>query len=193
MFRAGAGRYLVRITDKPIIHDGSQCVGLCDEEIDTINLAASLPVEKRLRTLLHELAHGHIFATGMPRDVESLCDFVATVAELAYRDLMACGGEEALRRLRPNETLGLATGRIGLLRSRSCVCGGLIAAGDVLCEQDRNKPDQVKLSLFCEHCQQTMTWNELATFGGLPSGVVVGEPRIERGCTITLPASQPCA
>lgn len=192
MFRVGSGKYVARITDAPIVHDGAQCVGLCDEAVETIHLAASLPVEKRLHTLLHELCHGAVFAHGMPRDVESLCDFFASAAELAFRDLATAGGEEALRRLRPGETLGLATGRIGLLRSRSCVCGGMVAAGDVLCERDTSHPDQVTLALYCEHCDQTVTWNELATFGGLPSGVVTGEAKVERGCAIHL-SSQPCA
>jgi hypothetical protein len=188
MFRIGAARYAVRVVEGPIRLEGAQCVGICDEEGQEVGLASTLPVERRLHVLLHELAHGHVFATGMPRDVESLCDFVATVGELAFRDLAACGGEESLRRLRPGEVLGRATGRIGLLRARACSCGGLIAPGDVRCEQDRARPDQVTLSLYCEHCDHTLTWNELATFGGLPSGVVVGEPRIERGNTVAIPS-----
>lgn len=184
MFRVGSNRYRVQLTRGPIELDGAQCVGLCDEEVQAIQIADSVKVEKRLWVLLHELAHGHVFAMGMPRDVEGLCDFVATVGELAIRDLTLCGGEEALRRLRVGETLGLATGRIGLLRSRACSCGGLIAPGDVDCRQDRRHPDQVTLRIYCEHCDHTLTWNELATYGGLPSGAVVGEPTIEKGHAI---------
>src|SRR4051794_25680303 len=114
MFRVGAGYYSVRITDEPMVSDGAPCVGLCQEETHTILLSGKMPLDRRLHTLLHELAHAHIYATGRPRDVEGLCDFAATVAEGAMRDLMAMGGEEALRRLQSGETFQRATARIGL-------------------------------------------------------------------------------
>jgi hypothetical protein len=187
MFRVGAGFYSVRITDEPIVSQGERCVGLCVEESHTILISDKLQVDRRLHTLLHELAHAHIYATGRPRDIESLCDFVATVAESAMRDLASIGGEEALRRLRSGETLQRATAKIGLLMTRSCRCGGKIAPGEVLCTPDPNKPGQVTLGVYCEHCDETSIWNELATYGGAPSGVLVGEARIEKGRTIKVP------
>lgn len=185
MFRVGATNYVVRVTDSPIFHNGVHCDGLCDQGERTIDIAPDMPVERRLHVLLHELAHGHIFAGKRPGDDESLCEFVADVGEMAIRDLCLCGGEEGLRRLRPGERLGRMTGRISLTRNRICRCGGSIAPGDVNWKLDAVQTDRIKLSFYCEFCECTTSWEELATISGLPQGIVIGEPTIEEGITIS--------
>jgi len=184
MFKVGAETYSARVTDGPIIFEGAKCVGVCDEAGREILISPTVAPDRRLATLLTELASALMFEIGEPTGRKAICKFVAVVAENMIRDLAACGGEEALRRLMPGERLGRRTGRIGLLRPRYCRCGGMIPAGEILCSPDVEKPDQVKLQMFCEHCRITLSWNELATFGGLPGGVVVGEPKIEEGRTI---------
>jgi len=184
MFRVGAGRYSVRVMEAPIVLDGVDCFGICDEGRREIQLDPTLPAGRRLWTVLHELGHAHLYATGMPRDVESLCDFVATVAELAIRDLTVAGGEEALKRLSPGERFGLPTARIALTNNRYCpTCTGTLAPGSVMCQPLGDAT--VEVAVYCEHCDQTQTWREQATAGGLPSGVVIDGPRIEHGDKIT--------
>lgn len=181
MFRIGAKRYMVRIMEDRIFHNGEEVMGLCDETAMEIRLSPKLPLSQRLGVLLHELTHAHIYATGFPADVESFCDLVSTIAQMAITDLVSAGGTEALLHLRPGERLGDSTARIGLLRHRYCRCGGKIAAGDVRCERDVLIPDQVKICAYCDHCNQTLQWNETATISGLPSGIVVGEVQVFKG------------
>lgn len=181
MFRVGAVRYSVRVMDQPLVHDGADCFGLCDSGERAIKISPVVEPAKRLGVLIHELTHAWVFEVGRPADIESLCDLCSTITIGCVRDLILAGGEEALRRLRPGEGLGKIKSRIGLLRSRYCQCGGLIAAGDIHCERDENTPDQVTIRMSCDHCNQTMIWNERMEFGGQPSGEVIGEPRIERG------------
>jgi Zn-dependent peptidase ImmA (M78 family) len=50
-------------------------------------ISPAVPIDRRLWTLAHELAHGHFLATGIPSDVEGLCDLFATMYELTMRDL----------------------------------------------------------------------------------------------------------
>jgi hypothetical protein len=160
--------------------DGEECLGLCDERGRRILLSPAMPVDRRLWTLVHELAHAHVLAVGMPTDLESLCDFTATVYELAARDLMTAGGEEALRRLDPGEALG-PVGKIMLTRARTCaVCGASVAPGSITCTPTGD--GHVEIAVPCRHCDVTAYWREIATHGGHPSGVVVGDPRIVRSC-----------
>jgi hypothetical protein len=180
MFRVGDARYSARVTDRPIVLNGVECDGLCDERGRRILIDPELPLNRRLWVLFHELAHAGVYAHGMPTTVEGLCDFIATLASLGIADLDAAGGVEALKRLSPGEELGLETAKIALTRSRYCpVCQGTVAAGSIECH--REGAGHVKLSLGCDHCGIRATWRELATHGGLPSGVVVGEPEVIHG------------
>jgi hypothetical protein len=116
----------------------------------------------------------------MPADLEGICDLFGTMLDLALRDLVNAGGEEALKRLGPGEELGLATGKIGLSKSRFCQqCGGTVAAGSVDCTPTGD--GHVEIRVVCHHCDVTSIWSELATFGGHPSGVMIGEARTVRG------------
>jgi hypothetical protein len=186
MFRVGAVRYTLRITREPIVLNGKHYLGLCVESSREILISPEVAIDQRRRILFHELVHAHLYAHGRPDTEEGLCDFAATFAELAMVDLMAVGGEEALKRLGPGEELSPRRRPINLSRSRSCRCGGTIPPGEIRCEQDDAAPDQVKLSMTCPHCDITIRWRELMTFGGLPSGVVVGEPQVERAA-VTYP------
>lgn len=181
MFNVGSVRYSVRLAHAPIMLDGVRYLGRCLERERFILISPDVPIDGRLNVLLHELAHAHIFASGMPGDVEGWCDLFATVAELAYADLTRCGGEPALQRLEPGQELRPSMRVVGLTRSRTCACGGTIAPGDVSCVSDPGRPGLLTLTMECEFCGHRMTWDELETFGGLPGGVVVGEPRIEKG------------
>lgn len=181
MFKVGGVTYCVRISPTPLRLAGAVCDGLCYENAREILIAPDIAPEDRLRILFHELAHAWVYVTGAPGDPEGWSDLFAAVATAAHTDLTRCGGEEALRRLRAGEVLGVLTGRIGLLRARYCRCGGLVPPGDIDCRVDLRNPGQVTLKMGCEHCGITLVWNELATQTGLPSGVTVGEPRIEAG------------
>jgi hypothetical protein len=179
MFRVGASKYIVKIAMDRMRVAGEECMGLCDERGRRILINPVVPVDRRLWTLAHELAHAHVLATGMPADVESLCDMFATMFELTSHDLTNAGGEEALKRLDPGETFGTPTARIMLTRSRPCAqCGATIAPGNMTCTPTGD--GHVEIRVPCAHCDVTAYWREIATHGGLPSGVVVGDPRIVR-------------
>jgi len=182
MFRVGAAKWTLGISEGPIIVGGAECDGACDEKGHRLKICHRLPPEKRLHVLLHELAHAQIYATGYPSDVESVCDFAATVGEIAIRDLTACGGEEMLKRLGPGEVLKGSNGRIGSLRMRTCgQCQGTVAPSDVKYEADGE--GAVLVMAYCDHCGISVKWHERMTFGGAPSGEVLGEPVIESGRT----------
>lgn len=188
MFRVGAAKYVAAITRDRMTVNQRECVGLCDEHGRRILISPALPIDRRLWTLGHELAHAHLLATGMPADVEGVCDLFATMFELGLRDLANAGGEEALKRLDPGETLGLATAKIMLTRSRYCPqCGGTVAPGGMSCTATGD--GHVEIRVPCPHCDVTAYWREVATHGGLPSGVVVGDPRIVRGSDDALKAA----
>lgn len=185
MFRVGASCWSLLVAKGPLVVNGAACDGACDERQHQLRLCHRLPADQRLHVVLHELAHAHIFSTGYPQDVESLCDFVATVGELAIRDLTACGGEEMLKRLRPGEVLKGSNGRIGSLRTRTCGrCQGTVAPADVTYGADADATETVTVAAYCDHCGITVKWRERATFGGAPSGEVIGEPVIEAGRTL---------
>lgn len=181
MFRAGATTYSVRINITSILLDGEECLGTCNGDEKIILLSPRISPDKRLSVLLHELTHAWIFEVGEPGDVEGMCDLCATVATACIRDLVAAGGEEGLRRLRPGERLGPMKSRIGLLRSRFCECGGMIAPGEIHCEKDDNNPEQLQFRMYCTHCDLTTIWNEKMAFGGAPSGELAGMARQVKG------------
>jgi hypothetical protein len=180
MFRVGALKYGVKIPRDRMTVDRKECLGLCDEYGRRFLISPAVPIDRRLWTLAHEIAHGHFLATGVPSDVEGLCDLFATMFEMTMRDLVNAGGEEALKRLDPGEELGTATGKIGLTLNRACSrCRGTIAGGSVQCTPTGD--GHVELRAVCRHCDVTLIWRELATHGGHPSGVMVGEARFVRG------------
>lgn len=184
VFKVGGITYVVRVSSEPLYLHGDVCDGLCLENEREILIAPDIAEDDRLRVLFHELLHAWTYVTGAPGDAEGWADLFAATATAAHQDLTRCGGEEALRRLRAGEVLGVMTGRIMLTRSRYCRCGGTVAAASVDCRVDPRNPGQVTLKMGCDFCGHTMTWNELATQRGLPSGVVVGEVKVEAGAFI---------
>jgi hypothetical protein len=104
-FQVGPRRYTVRVTRDRIFYEDEECLGICHPGTLEIQISPFLPKVRRLEVLIHELTHAFVFAFGQPRDVEALCDFVASVGELVLRDLAACGGVEALLDLRPGDEL----------------------------------------------------------------------------------------
>lgn len=196
MFRAGSTKYLVKIMPEPIVMDGAECDGVCDARTRTIKLSPTLPIDRRFPVMLHELMHAWLFSVGGRPivDAEDACDLWATAAEQMLVDVVAAGGVEALLRLRPGEEFGLATAKIGLLRSRTCgTCGGLVAPGDIDGRRVTGTGDACELAMWCEHCDLTQRWRERLTPAGAPSGEVVGDPRIERGNTLHLDLSRDLA
>jgi hypothetical protein len=180
-FHVGAWVYRVRIAAEPIIHDGERCQGLCREARREILLSPDLLVAHRFEVLLHELAHAWIFALGsMPVDVEGWCDFVASVSAAAARDLAMNGGEEALFRLMPGESPQPMTARLCLTNNRYCAkCAGTIAGGSVVCVPGGS--GLLDLSMYCEHCNHVVYWQETASQTGLPSGTIVGGATFAKG------------
>lgn len=60
--RVGSVWYKVELTDKPIMMNGRQCLGLCDKNIHTIQLDPALQDDQGLmQTFYHELAHAMMF------------------------------------------------------------------------------------------------------------------------------------
>jgi hypothetical protein len=64
--RVGSVFYKVELTDKPIMMNGNQCLGLCDKNIHTIQLDPALQDDQSLiQTFYHELAHAMMFERGI--------------------------------------------------------------------------------------------------------------------------------
>ena len=60
--RVGSVWYKVELTDKPIMMNGRQCLGICDKNIHTIQLDPALQDDQGLmQTFYHELAHAMMF------------------------------------------------------------------------------------------------------------------------------------
>lgn len=60
--RVGSVWYKVELTDKPIMMNGNQCLGICDKNIHTIQLDPALQDDQGLmQTFYHELAHAMMF------------------------------------------------------------------------------------------------------------------------------------
>ena len=60
--RVGSVYYTVELTDKPIMMNGRQCLGICDKNIHTIQLDPALQDDQGLmQTFYHELAHAMMF------------------------------------------------------------------------------------------------------------------------------------
>lgn len=64
--RVGSVWYKVELTDKPIMMNDRQCLGLCDKGIHTIQLDPALQDDQGLlQTFYHELAHAMMFERGI--------------------------------------------------------------------------------------------------------------------------------
>ena len=60
--RVGSVFYKVELTDRPIMFNGKQCLGICDKNIHTIQLDPALQDDQGLlQTFYHELAHAMMF------------------------------------------------------------------------------------------------------------------------------------
>jgi hypothetical protein len=186
VFQVGRFKYRLRITEEPLFNqEGEELEGRCVERERLLLISCKVPVGERLAVLLHELYHAWLYAIGRAGDVEGECDRYATMVTHFWRDMCLFGGEEAIRSLRPGETLGAVVARIAFLGSRNCRCGETVPSGRVFCYRDAMRVGQVKLSIYCGFCNHTLRWNELATVAGQPGGVVVtGSDVIERGNTI---------
>lgn len=183
IFVVGTQKYRLRITEGPIVLNGVECSSVCLQAHREILIAPDHPKRDRLRSLLHELARAWVFETGMPRDAEGWMDVAASVSIGAMKDLNNQGGEMALLAMRPGESTGASTAKIGLSRNRECaVCRTTVAGASVQC-QPAGMPGVVELALYCEFCNHTQRWQEMQSARGLPTGVVVGEPAFERGDT----------
>jgi hypothetical protein len=179
-FRIGPHTYSLRITEGPIVVEGASCLGASLTGSREILIAADCPPKLRLSTLLYELMRVWSLETGVPRDCEGWYELGATMSAAAAVDLNNQGGELALLSLRNGESPEPAAAKIGLTRKRCCgVCGGTVAGGSVECRVV--SAGICELRLYCEHCDQTMTWREAQMARGLPSGLVLGEPVMERG------------
>jgi hypothetical protein len=179
---AGVWPYLVGIASEPIVEGGRAKMGRYLEREKRVEISPDCPANYRLTMAVHELVHGWIVHNGSrPRGTEGLCDFVATVTVSTIRWLNANGGETALLRLQPGEVLQLGAARIHLTRNRWCaLCQETVAGGSVDCRPAEDVAGVAELTLYCPFCNHVQRWRETMTTGGMPSGMVVGEPSFER-------------
>lgn len=71
--RVGSVYYTVELTDRPIIINGRQCLGLCDKYSHMIQLDPALQDDQSLiQTFYHELAHAMMFERGIDLQVLGL-------------------------------------------------------------------------------------------------------------------------
>ncbi len=71
--RVGSVWYKVEISDRPIVLNGKQCLGMCDKYTHTIQLDPSLQDDQSLiQTFYHELAHAMMFERGIDLQVMGL-------------------------------------------------------------------------------------------------------------------------
>lgn len=179
-FAVGPYRYKLRIADEPIFLDGQESFAVVSESDRTITLSPKCLPRNRLPVIAHELTHAWCFACGEPTTLESWCDLAATMAAALLKDLRCQGGEEALTRLEPGESLSAKTATLHLTRNRYCMkCEATIAGYGVQCLPADN--GELELALYCEGCGHVQRWRETASESGLPSGAVIGQPCFERG------------
>lgn len=102
-FSIGPTLYVVRISDEPLIFEGRQVDGLCDEgceESGVITLCSLLPRRRRLHILIHELRHAWVWLHGRSADDdEADANNVASFTLDVMRQLQEQGGEPALLRM----------------------------------------------------------------------------------------------
>lgn len=180
----GAWRYQVGIAAEAIIEpDGTERKGKVFEADRLVQISPNLPRKNRLEVALHELGHAWLMRLGgLPTCEEVLCDFVAAFTVSSIRFLTASGGETALMRLNPGEKLQPYTARIKLTLNRYCgICSTTVAAGSVECVPDPTVIGQMKLSLYCPHCNHVQSWNETAGPTGLPTAEQVTDNTYQRG------------
>jgi hypothetical protein len=156
-------------------------MGLCFPDDRKILISCQAPVTGRMAILLHELTHAWVFSMGEPRDLEAWCDLNAAIFTQALRDLRAQGGEPALERMQPGESVERKTARLNLTTARYCAaCTGTVGIASVIIKPTR-KRGIIELSIFCPHCDHVQRWREISTEDGQPSGMIVGEPQFLRG------------
>ena len=174
MFNMGGRRWRVRVAEEPIEWQGKRRRGLCVEQEGEVVISPHVKPEDRARVLFHELAHAQIFTSGMPRDIESICDQFAATCTAAFVGLMMHGGLMGLQRLKPGQTLGQGE-RVMLASPRPCGrCSGHVAPGYIHCSPVNDYPvAAVKMAFECEFCDLPQWRVEAANMAGLPSGVML--------------------
>lgn len=183
-FKVGPWVFRVSISTGPITHTGEEVMGLCFPDDRKILISHKVPAGGRMAVLLHELTHAWCFSGSQPSDLEGWCDLNAMIFTQALRDLRAQGGEPAIERLQPGETLSPTTSRLNLTTARYChACTGTVGIASVVIEQT-DKPGIVQMTIYCPHCDHLQRWREVSTEDGQPSGMMVGTPRIVRGAAI---------
>src|SRR4051794_14428820 len=103
-FHVGPWQYRMRLTEGPLIFDGSHVLGACIQSPREILIAADCPADDRLRVLLTELMSAWCFETGEPSTRDGWRDLAASMTMAALVDLNNQGGELALLSLRPGES-----------------------------------------------------------------------------------------
>lgn len=102
LFRVGAYKYRLRITEGAIVLDDGRIVnGLADRERMQILIAGDVKPEARIRVLLHELKHCWAFHVPPAMTEEQDAELYAIISAQMMEDLTAMGGPEALEQLRP--------------------------------------------------------------------------------------------
>lgn len=91
----GARTYRASIATN-LIHKKRKVLGLVSEANGTIHISNDCHRDQRLAVLMHELTHAWIYAVGEPNGDEGLCSLVATMAEMAFREITQQGGIAAL-------------------------------------------------------------------------------------------------
>jgi hypothetical protein len=193
-FHVGPWVYTVQITDAPILaDDGAEQAGRWVWSTRTILISGTIPVQRRLQVLLHELVHAWRHDLGKPAtdedDANSMSAFTASVMRQLYRQ----GGEPALMRLSPD---GIASTDVGDWDSASEItgaqcgtCGTSFSPMQIVTSAPVGDATTGRMfvirALLCEHCGHVQQWREGATNAGAPNGRVLGTPRLLRGEAMT--------
>ncbi|HEX4796190.1 MAG TPA: hypothetical protein VH370_20540 [Humisphaera sp.] len=101
LFSVGPFVYAVEIVTGLLTLSGEPALGRCDYDGMRILIDSSLPPSGRLAIVLHELRHSWSYHVPQPSNAEEDCDLSATITISAMNDLLAQGGEAALRRMQP--------------------------------------------------------------------------------------------
>ena len=82
-------RYKVRY-DLPVLGDGSDALGLCDQASSTIRIQGHLQEDKMASVLMHEITHAVIEESAMGArkrfDIEEVCDIVGYHVFVVLKD-----------------------------------------------------------------------------------------------------------
>jgi hypothetical protein len=185
-FMVGPWAYRVRMMNGLKDGMGNPAQGLCDGIGRNIWIDAGAPLRHRLTVLIHELRHAWHFEMGKPGDNESDVNQTSSFTVDVWRQLERQGGETALMRLTEEGLVDHAGDdeSPGDPRTAQCPqCSGPLDL-PIRTGSPEFHPRHAKMVAErfadCEFCNHTVTWMEVVTNAGVPTGRVISDPEIRR-------------